>query len=544
MNMRAALLVDAGNPQHETRRAMNQHKRKSARGTARLARLTIAASLGAASVGVAATTASATSFFPRPVAAFGTLFVLGSNGPDTLALRVGADDPTVVRMDIGDDGTAEFTIRRSSFSRITVLGFGGDDTVRIDESQVTFTDQSPTLMFGGPGNDTLLGGTGNDTFFGNEGNDFVDGGRGADTAFLGGGDDRFQWDPGEGSDIVEGQSGVDAMTFNGAGGDESFDVSANGQRVRFFRNAGNITMDLDGVEQIDLDALGGLDNVTVNNMNGTDLTALNTDLEATLGVGVSDGLVDTITVNGTDSNDAVVVSGTSGAATVTGLATTIHVTAADPTLDVLAVNTGAGNDAVDATALDATAMKLSVDGGLADDRLVGGGGNETFLGGDGNDFVDGGRGADTALLGAGGDEGFDVAANGQRVRFFRNVGNITMDLDEVERIDLATLGGVDAVLVHDMTGTDLTALNGNLEGAPASGTGDGAGDTVTVEGTNGDDAVVVSGASGAVTVAGLVATVNLTAAEPTDALVVNTLAGNDTTDSSGLAPNTIGLTVA
>ncbi len=59
------------------------------------------------------------------------------------------------------------------------------------------------------------------------------------------------------------------MTFNGAGGDESFDVSANGQRVRFFRNVGNITMDLDDVEQIDLDVLGGLDSITVNDMSGT-----------------------------------------------------------------------------------------------------------------------------------------------------------------------------------------------------------------------------------------------------------------------------------
>ena len=176
-------------------------------------------------------------------------------------------------------------------------------------------------------------------------------------------------------------------------------------------------------------------------------------------------------------------------------------TAADPTLDALAVNTLGGDDNVDASGLDATAMKLSVDGGLANDRLVGGGGNETFLGGDGNDFVDGGRGADLALLGpgddrfqwdpgegsdvvegqdgldamtfngAGLDEIFDVSANGQRVRFFRNLGNIIMDLDDVERIDLAALGGIDTVRVHDMSGTDLTTLNGNLEGAPASGTG-------------------------------------------------------------------------
>ena len=312
--------------------------------TARLAKLMLAASLGAASVGVAATTAGATPFFPRPLVAAGTLFVFGTNGPDTIALRVGTDDTSVVRIDIGDDGTSDFTINRSTFNRIAVLGFGADDRVRVDESQVTFTDQSPTVMFGGPGNDTLLGGAGNDTFLGQEGNDFVDGGRGADLAVLGSGDDRFQWDPGEGSDVVEGKSGVDAMTFNGSGQDEIFDVSANGKRVRFLRNLGNIVMDLNDVEQIDLDALGGVDSLTVNDVSGTDLTTLNTDLEAALGGGVSDLLADTVTVNGTDGNDAVVVSGSNGAATVAGLAATIHVTAADPTLDVLAVNTGAGDD--------------------------------------------------------------------------------------------------------------------------------------------------------------------------------------------------------
>ena len=54
------------------------------------------------------------------------------------------------------------------------------------------------------------------------------------------------------------------MTFNGANVAEKFDVSANGGRVRFFRDIGNITMDLDGVEEIDLNALGGADTVTVN----------------------------------------------------------------------------------------------------------------------------------------------------------------------------------------------------------------------------------------------------------------------------------------
>ena len=96
---------------------------------------------------------------------------------------------------------------------------------------------------------TRSGNNGNDTLLGGAGNDFVDGQQGNDRVVLGSEDDVFQWDPGDGSDTVEGQDGFDTMLFNGANVNENFDVSANGQRVRFFRNVGNITMDTDGVEK-------------------------------------------------------------------------------------------------------------------------------------------------------------------------------------------------------------------------------------------------------------------------------------------------------
>jgi hypothetical protein len=72
------------------------------------------------------------------------------------------------------------------------------------------------------------------------------------------------------------------MLFNGANIAEQIDVSANGNRVRFFRDAGNITMDTAGGERIDFNALGGADLVTVNDLTGTDLTGLNLDPEGTL----------------------------------------------------------------------------------------------------------------------------------------------------------------------------------------------------------------------------------------------------------------------
>jgi hypothetical protein len=75
---------------------------------------------------------------------------------------------------------------------------------------------------------------------------------------------------GDGSDVVEGQDGHDAMTFNAANASEHFDISANGRRVRFTRDVGNIVMDVNGLEEIDLNALGGADLLNVNDVSGTD----------------------------------------------------------------------------------------------------------------------------------------------------------------------------------------------------------------------------------------------------------------------------------
>src|SRR5215471_12306209 len=143
--------------------------------------------------------------------------------PAPFSLDIGTSENLVVNMNGGDD----------SFSATN--GLAGLIAITVD---------------GGAGNDTILGGDGNDRLLGGDGNDFIDGNRGADTVFLGAGDDVVQWDPGDGSDIVEGQDGFDTMVFNGANIAENMDLSANGARLRFFRDVGNITMDTNGVERV------------------------------------------------------------------------------------------------------------------------------------------------------------------------------------------------------------------------------------------------------------------------------------------------------
>jgi hypothetical protein len=284
----------------------------------------------------------------------GILNIIGHNGPNTITLRPAPGAPQTLQV---DSGSAVVSVARASFTAIAINGGNGDDLVRFDETNGAIN--TPATINGGRGDDTLLGGSGADTLNGGPGDDIVDGNRGADTGNLGSGNDEFIWDPGDGSDVVEGGSGHDKLTFNGAGGPEQFDVSANGERARFFRTQGAITMDLGSVEQVDVNALGGADLLTVNDLSGTDLTTVNANLAPSIGGSGADGATDHVVVNGTAGDDTIVASGSNGSATVTGLTATVNVRdarAAAPDLDLLTVNGLAGNDTIDSSGLAADAI--------------------------------------------------------------------------------------------------------------------------------------------------------------------------------------------
>jgi len=387
---------------------------------------------------------------------------------------------------------------------IQVFGQGGNDTITLSEvngalpranlfggagNDVLTGGSGGDMLFGQAGNDTLLGKGGFDLLFGGSENDTLTGGDADDQVFGESGDDRMIWNPGDDTDLNEGGAGSDTVEANGGNGAEEFTLTANGSRVRFDRTVpAPFSLDIGTTENLVLNANGGDDKFTAGN----------------------------------------------------GLATLI---------------------------------KVTVDGGAGDDTLTGGDGADTLLGGSDNDTITGGRGNDTSLMGAGDDvfiwnpgdgsdvvegqdgtdtmlfnganiaEKFETSANGGRVRFTRDVGTIVMDLNDVERIDVAALGGADTVTVGDLSGTDLTAANISL--AAAGGAGDGAADTVTVAGTAANDTITVAGSAAAgVTVSGLKATVKITGPESAnDKLTVDGQAGTDTVISGGLAGGTIQLTL-
>jgi hypothetical protein len=136
------------------------------------------------------------------------------------------------------------------------------------------------------------------------------------------------------------------MVFNGAAGNEIMAVTPDGGRVLFTRNLGNIVMDLDGIEAIDLRALGGTDTVTVNDAAGTDLERVDVDLAAARGGSTADGLADTVTVAATKGDDSIAVDANGAAVEVSGLAAFVRITRADPASDTLVIDTVAGLDDV------------------------------------------------------------------------------------------------------------------------------------------------------------------------------------------------------
>jgi hypothetical protein len=285
------------------------------------------------------------------------LTVAGSGADDQIALRLAAGAPGVLEVDFGDDGSAEHSFDRNTFSRIVVDLRGGDDQFRVDQVNGAFADETLTVD-GGGGNDTMNGGDGVEVFFGRGGADSVDGNRGNDTAFLAGGDDSFRWDPGDGSDVVEGAGGTDTLDFNGAAGDEKMSLSANGRRSLFLRDVANIRMDMNDVERLDLTALGGVDEVTINDMSGTGFQQADVDLSAPAGGG--DGQADIVTVNGTAKADHVHVGTQDARIDVDGLQTETRITGSE-TIDLLQIKTLEGNDTVDVDADVAALIGVAVD---------------------------------------------------------------------------------------------------------------------------------------------------------------------------------------
>lgn len=174
-------------------------------------------------------------------------------------------------------------------------------------------------------------------------------------------------------------------------------------------------------------------------------------------------------------------------------------------------------------------LAVAMNGG--DDRFVADGSAAALI----DIAVDGGDGFDTLRFdGSGANEAFTLSAAGEQVRLARDAGSISIDSTAVEKIELNAQGGSDTIVVGDLTGTTAQEIAIDLAG-------DGQLDTVTAEGTAGDDFVTIL-PFGGVAILGLPAFTTIAGADAADRLVVDGGDGDDRIEA-GSVPGTMKLTI-
>ena len=345
-----------------------------------------------------------------------------------------------------------------------IHGEGGTDILRGGEgNDLIFGEAGADQIFGDNGNDILDGGAAADVIDGGEGNDTITGGLGNDTLLGGNGNDIFNYTIGDGAGTLDGGAGTDTLRIIGTDGADTLNVVFNGTALSTVAG-GTVT----GVEAVTADLLGDTD---------------------TLSYGATGAAV---TVNLT-ANSASGFTSVRGIENVTG---------------------GAVGDT-----LTGNALANVLDGGNGADTLDAGAGNDTLIGGNGNDTVRGGADDDTIIWSVG--NGRDFVDGGAGIDTFQVNGNAQNEVFWIETVAsyqlrtglgpnqagteivisrgtnlnngvvAAELAGIDEITVNSGAGTDTFIVSGDFTGTDLDL------NTITIEGSTGNDTVDVSGRTSA-----------------------------------------------
>ena len=271
--------------------------------------------------------------------------------------------PTALILDAGD----------------TIVGGEGEDTLVGSSGDDFINGQGGNdIAFGGAGNDFMLGGAGNDTLDGQQGNDTLNGQAGNDVLLGGENDDTFVLDPnGGGNDSANGGLGLNQIQVVGTNLADTLTVSSSGSVLSISNGIGTIAVTAN-IQNVSIDARGGNDTVTVNNIAAIGFLVLNVqggDGNDVLNASAAGSGSVRVRLNGDAGNDTL--TGSNGGDTLGG---------------------GAGNDV-----LAGLGGNDSIDGGIGDDNIGGGNGNDTVVGGDGADSINGQLGDDSLSGGNGND---------------------------------------------------------------------------------------------------------------------------------------------
>lgn len=439
--------------------------------------------------------------------------------------------------------SAQLTIAgASALDLASILGGGGNDKIDASKLPPNFLRVS---LDGGAGNDVLIGSQGDNTLFGREGNDTVAGGGGADFAALGVGDDLFLWNAGDGSDQVQGEGGTDTIRVAGSKANDDFSIVPGGFGPGLSSKALGMALDL-AMERLELLTLDGADAVVLDQLGVGGFEEIAVDLAAKVGGKTADSKIDTVDVLGTDDDDDIALSTSGTKIAVAGLFTDITIDHAGKT-DRLTIHAGIGDDEIDASAVAAGKIALVVKGQDGDDTIVGSAGNDTVEGGDGNDraflgvgtdmfiwsagddddIIEGGGGTDTVQVkGSAGLDVIAISALAGRVQLVGPAGSL--DLNDVERLEIQSAGGGDSIIVNDLAGTDLKQVAIGL-------VLDGKVDSIFATGTAGNDKITVSLSGGSISVTGLPAQVTVANLDAKDGLLILGKDGNDTITATTVA---------
>src|SRR5262249_52280834 len=160
------------------------------------------------------------------------------------------------------------------------------------------------------------------------------------------------------SDVIDGQAGFDTLLFNGSNGPEQINIFANGSHVTLSRDVSAITMDLNGIERIDLRAFGSADTIHVQDLTGTGVKQVALDLGGGLEFG-GDGASDSVIADGSNAAGHIAVTQANHIVSVTGLPEALTIANAEAGSDALLIHGQGGDDTIDVSAAAADAIKLS-----------------------------------------------------------------------------------------------------------------------------------------------------------------------------------------
>jgi Ca2+-binding RTX toxin-like protein len=367
--------------------------------------------------------------------------------------------------------------------------------------------------------------------------------------------------------VITGTPEADTLRIRGNeidfGDDGVIDFEPRGfHRMRIDLGEGEDKLIHEGTKRDDrIKVSGGAEYVDVQAGDGDDTITIDPGAwEVHADLGAADADLDRVTVNDSDEGSQSSIGNFGRLSVLADVFVTLD--GHEPT-DRLRLNGNGGDDILSAST---DLMAITLAGGAGGNVILGGPGDDTLIGGPEFDDIKGGRGDDTAYMGGYFDrfswapgDGSDTVHGGPSrdslffrgsddaetfelggSRFTRDVGDIVMELDDIEVVDTVAGAGSDTFRVRG--DAEVGELNTSLQ--PGNGAADP--DRVEIEGTEGDDEVVVTGKKvvwGSATVTGLPVKLGITFAQiGIDTLAIDTLGGDDSIDTSGLAPDVISLT--